>query len=1607
MGDISTTITVSAGGAVGEIQDLAAAYRNLAVEADAALEALGKPIETGGLGGLAASMESAAGAVDSAVSSILASLGRLDGAGASAAESLSAVGDAGKGLGEAAAGGGAVADELRGVADTAAGARDGLAGVADAGKAVADSNDAIAGSADPAAAGIRGLGVASADTAATQGDLADAGKAVAETNATVAGSAAAASDALKAQGAVTKETAESLAWMRDTAAITADQNRIYAAGQAEATLGIAKANGVAADSYAALGTTSVEQDAAVAQGIRARKLATEDAAASAEASAGKYHMLALGVAGAVGYGTYLAAQLQSAGTRWYTSAGESLKNVPGDESALLGMSGPAATSQASLEQGEYWTQSAGFHGANAAAVLKPTAEAAFAEGADVSTASAAETTLLNDYFGGPQKSAAQQAKYATEAANASLTAVGLGRMTYQGFAGALPSVLPTAQNAGLSLPQVLGAMATMTAGGATAEWSAQDISHTVGAITGPSGVQRAEQQMLGINPNKLSDSLKTQGLTGVVSEVDSAIKGHEKNGMVVLDTMIQSKLAIQAANQEIAKLPAGLQQVATGYLTGKTTEAQWYALTGTKSTLPVGDVNLLKQFANTANTAKGYSALEKSGAGDKQTVTAALSEALGGKMGEQFALMTGGSHLGTFKSDVDAVGQSVQHTGNNIKGWSQVQDTLNYKLKATEYSLEAVATEAGQALLPSVTKVLGGVSDVLGFAAAHPTATKDVMIGAGLLALPAILSKVASPISTVLSSAGKVGETLGIPGADKLAGIGQGSSTAGAAGLESAGSSLSAAAGSLEGAAGKLSTAAEGGDLGNTDKTLPGTLPSSREPGGTIPAGPVASDAESGIEGDAEKGGGGVLAAAGLRGGTDLAASVNPLAAGVGLGLLIKGLGDQLSPAGTKAGTANKDLQNDPAAAGMMPSIFGGLDSWFATSKFGSAVGTHVSNAVSETVGAFTRAGDYQTGSFDSARHQMASQGDALANSFKGNADWVTSGLDSSRPQAASAVDSIASFFGFGGGKPAAPAPEAAPAVAPVTGGWAGDMLKTDMKLPAADQTVQVKVKPEVDPASANSISETIKHALGTLGTGSAMAPVKVPAPDLSALSAAKAKAATAMASVLGAMKSGAAGTAGIGASMDAGLAGGIAGGVGAVTAAASAVAAAGAEAMHTTLDAHSPSRVTMAIGQDEFDGGFAEGITAGEGTVKKAAEGLSKTAAASLLAGLQGGQSAITTAKDLAEGIAAPFSESTIAGTISTFEADIAKALKKGKISKSEDSGMVAYLKADGAKLQALAQQRQTLENQITQAQSYAQSITAATNQGASIISVAANAQALESGNAPAAVAAPQVSDLISGMQAQVTQTKQFTADLTKLKKEGLNTAFLDQLAQSGAATGDPIAESILGGGKGAIQQLNSLQSQMNTAAKALGVTASNAVYEPAADITKGLAAGLKSQLGAVNSSIGSLSKDITHDLDAALGGGAAAAAFKGGAEIGQEMAAGIASVTGDLTSAILAAIETAEKDAAKKRTKGGDGSSADGISSAVPAAADQHPASAVPHPAAAGSSGGGSGGGGGAAPVVHQTTTHLVVDGQVLSSVVQAHALDRAANNLGTGYQMPGRQY
>jgi hypothetical protein len=314
--------------------------------------------------------------------------------------------------------------------------------------------------------------------------------------------------------------------------------------------------------------------------------------------------------------------------------------------------------------------------------------------------------------------------------------------------------------------------------------------------------------------------------------------------------------------------------------------------------------------------------------------------------------------------------------------------------------------------------------------------------------------------------------------------------------------------------------------------------------------------------------------------------------------------------------------------------------------------------------------------------------------------------------------------------------------------------------------------------------------------------------------------------------------------------------------------------------------------------------------------------------------------------------------------------AITKGIGDAGKDSALVKYLKADQAKLLGLAAQRTKLETEITDSQQIAQQAIS----GASIMN-ASSATPYDPSTVQSSYA------IIQGQKYQAQQAAAFAAAVGQDKKLGLNATSLNQIVQSGASAGLPVAQGIASGGKSAVAQLNQIQAQIHASAAKLGDEGAAPMYQAGVQAAQGLAQGIESQLGSVDAAITKMANSIVATIKKDLKIHSPSLV---GADLGMEFPAGVA--MGIDRGAVLAA------------------SAAGRVGSAV--AGGYHPAASYGHAAGyGGGSGGGSGSGGG------NTTIHVTVQGSVttendLLSKLQTLQLKKANSNWQGGWSLPNRR-
>ncbi|MFJ1698190.1 hypothetical protein ACIOHC_24245 [Streptomyces sp. NPDC088252] len=108
-------------------------------------------------------------------------------------------------------------------------------------------------------------------------------------------------------------------------------------------------------------------------------------------------------------------------------------------------------------------------------------------------------------------------------------------------------------------------------------------------------------------------------------------------------------------------------------------------------------------------------------------------------------------------------------------------------------------------------------------------------------------------------------------------------------------------------------------------------------------------------------------------------------------------------------------------------------------------------------------------------------------------------------------------------------------------------------------------------------------------------------------------------------------------------------------------------------------------------------------------------------------------------------------------------------------------------------------------------------------------------------------VSAITVGLQLAVKKTQDFAANLAKLKKAGLRSDLLGDIANAGVEGGAATAEALARATPAELKRINDLQAQLAKAASSTGTSVASALYDSGVKAAQGLVDGLKRQQGAI----------------------------------------------------------------------------------------------------------------------------------------------------------------
>lgn len=135
-----------------------------------------------------------------------------------------------------------------------------------------------------------------------------------------------------------------------------------------------------------------------------------------------------------------------------------------------------------------------------------------------------------------------------------------------------------------------------------------------------------------------------------------------------------------------------------------------------------------------------------------------------------------------------------------------------------------------------------------------------------------------------------------------------------------------------------------------------------------------------------------------------------------------------------------------------------------------------------------------------------------------------------------------------------------------------------------------------------------------------------------------------------------------------------------------------------------------------------------------------------------------------------------------------------------------------------------------------------------------------------PSATGETTVAQYIEDLKKQVEETKVFSNAIQRLRQLGLNDEMYKDLLATGTSA-LPFVQELLAGGKGSVDQINSLGKQLDTAGDALGKTASKNLYDAAVFAAEGFVKGLEMQQKAIEKRMDKIADAMVKAIKKKLG--------------------------------------------------------------------------------------------------------------------------------------------
>ncbi|MFI6860191.1 phage tail tape measure protein [Streptomyces sp. NPDC050421] len=207
-----------------------------------------------------------------------------------------------------------------------------------------------------------------------------------------------------------------------------------------------------------------------------------------------------------------------------------------------------------------------------------------------------------------------------------------------------------------------------------------------------------------------------------------------------------------------------------------------------------------------------------------------------------------------------------------------------------------------------------------------------------------------------------------------------------------------------------------------------------------------------------------------------------------------------------------------------------------------------------------------------------------------------------------------------------------------------------------------------------------------------------------------------------------------------------------------------------------------------------------------------------------------------------------------------VTDGMKPGK----KRSKALAKIRTDSKRLVALANKEAAIAGRLKTAQKKLSDQIAARDKLAADVKkgVLDSANITSGGDGPVSAAS-----ILANLTLKMKQAKQFAEQLATLKKRGVRSDLIAQIAQAGVEQGAASAAALATASTSQIAQINAVQGQLVTAAGKAGSVAGDAMYGAGINAAAGLVKGLRSQQKAIEKQMMTIALAMQKAIKKALG--------------------------------------------------------------------------------------------------------------------------------------------